>query len=132
MLYEVITALTVSFTPLVNMAPVIEWSSDNTNNVEIVNGKVIGKVINSSAVITAKVAGTSITDQITVNVTIPDDESVYMSEIPNELNPASAYTFKIPALVAGARSVTVELYKGADLLGTATDNVDKFGRNNFV
>ncbi len=122
------TALTLELTPKPEYAPEIEWTSSNDSMVRIVSpGRIIGKVINGSAVVTAKVKGTNISDQITVKVRIAGEESVYVRELPDFLRPFTSFEVSVPVNIMGDRSVTVELLKNGTVLGSGTTNVSAYG-----
>lgn len=121
------TPLTIEFTPIAVTAPEIEWSSSDETIVEVVNGKVVGKVLGESAVITAKVKGTSITDEITVEVTLAGGEDVFTRNLPDYIFPVTSFDVTIPANVLGARTVVIELLKGGNVVGTGQASVDAEG-----
>ncbi len=126
--YYVNTPLTVDMLPIGVIEQDIEWSSNNEKVVSVLStGKVIGKVIGGSAIITAKVKGTNISDAITVNVRIAGPESVFTREMPSFLRPFQQFTVDVPVRSMGERRVDVELSKNGTILGSGTTAFSCFG-----
>ncbi|MDO6758789.1 Ig-like domain-containing protein [Tamlana sp. 2_MG-2023] len=122
------TPLTLQLNPAPNNAPEIEWTSSNENIVEVLpSGKVVGKVIGSSAIITAKVKGTNISDAITVSVRIAGNETVFTNALPDFIRPFTTAAVDVPISAMGARTVMVELLNGSTVLGSGTENVNVMG-----
>lgn len=122
------TQLNVEFLPIGITNQELEWTSSNTNAVIVFpNGKVQGKIINGSSIVTAKVKGTNVSASITVNVRITGDESVYTRSLPDFLRPFQSFTVDVPVRTMGSRSVTVELSKNSVVLGSGTKNFTCYG-----
>ncbi|WP_345189898.1 Ig-like domain-containing protein [Algibacter agarivorans] len=122
------TPLTSQLNPTPENTPEIEWTSSNEANVSVLaTGKLIGKIIGGSAVITAKVKGTSISDAITVNVRIAGEESVFTRELPDFLRPFTTGIVSVPVSIMGNRTVTMELIKDGNILGSGSQNVNALG-----
>lgn len=122
------TPLTLQLTPTPEIAPEIEWTSSNETIISVLpTGKVIGKVIGSSATITAKVKGTSISDDITVAVRIAGEESVYTRDLPETIRPFTTGTVSVPVTIMGNRTVLMELIKDGSVLGSGSAIVNALG-----
>jgi len=131
----VTTPLTAIVLPLDATIQIVEWSSNNTDFVEVdpVTGKVYGKIIGSSAVITASVTdvnngNTLFTDDITINVGISGEEKVYMESLVDEIAGHTKISIDIAGNYNGERSLTLELVQGAStVMGTSTVTIDTLG-----
>lgn len=127
------TPLTLQLTPVPENAPEIEWTSSNDGVVSVLpTGKVIGKVIGGTAIITAKVKGTSISDDITVDVRIAGDESVFTRELPDFLRPFTTGNVSVPITAMGDRTVTMELIKDSNVIGSGSLNTNALGDKTVV
>lgn len=127
------TPLTLQFTPEPENAPEIEWTSSNDAVVSVLStGKVIGKVIGGTAEITAKVKGTTISDAITVNVRIAGEESVFTRALPDYIRPFTTGNVSVPITAMGDRTVTMELIKDGNVLGSGTLNTNAIGDKTVV
>lgn len=122
------TPLTLQLIPNPINAPEIEWTSSDDAIVSVLaTGKIVGKVIGGTAVITAKVQGTSISDEITVNVRIAGEESVFTNELPDFLRPFTSGELNVPILAMGDRTVMVELIKDGIILGSGSQETNAIG-----
>jgi uncharacterized protein YjdB len=122
------TPLTLQLNPTPENAPEIEWTSSNDAVVSVLStGKIVGKVIGGTAVITAKVKGTSISDAITVNVRIAGEESVYTRELPDFIRPFITGNVSVPIKAMGDRTVTMELIKDGNVIGSGSLNTNTLG-----
>jgi uncharacterized protein YjdB len=122
------TPLTLQLNPTVSNAPEIEWTSSNESVASVLaTGKVVGKIIGSTATITAKVKGTDISDQITVNVRIAGEESVFTRELPEFLRPFTTGKVNVPIKSMGVRTVLMELIKDDVVLGSGSQDVNILG-----
>ena len=122
------TPLTLQLTPESENSHEIEWTSSNDAIVSVLaTGKVIGKIIGGTATITAKVKGTNISDEITVDVRIAGDESVFTRELPDILRPFTTGKLNVPITAMGNRTVLVEFIKDNVVFGTGTKSVNALG-----
>lgn len=122
------TPLTLQLIPEPENAPEIEWTSSNDAVVEVLStGKVVGKVIGGSAVITAKVKGTNISDNITVDVRIAGQESIFTRNLPDYMRPFTSGDVSVPITAMGDRTVVMELVKDGSILGSGSLNINALG-----
>ncbi|WPR71842.1 Ig-like domain-containing protein [Flavobacterium sp. NG2] len=122
------TPLTLQMTPTPENIPDIEWTSSNDAVVSVLStGKVIGKVIGGTATITAKVKGTTISDEIIVNVRIAGEESVFSRELPNAIRPFTTGKVTVPVRIMGERTVNMELIKNGMVIGSGIQTVNALG-----
>ncbi|MGA9637649.1 Ig-like domain-containing protein [Flavobacterium sp.] len=127
------TALTLQLTPKPINAPEIEWTSSNDANVSVLStGKVVGKIIGSTAVITAKVKGTNISASITVTVRIAGMETVYTRELPDFIRPFTSGTVSVPVKIMGTRTVMMELLKDGTVIGSGSKDITVLGNGTVL
>ncbi|WP_068471983.1 Ig-like domain-containing protein [Saccharicrinis aurantiacus] len=137
--YYVTTPLHASILPVDATAQAVIWSSSDNDIVEVdpVTGKVLGKVIGESAIVTASIAdehnGDAIfTESITVNVGIVGEETIYSDALPNQLVGNDNYTINVPVNVNGVRSLSIELIQdGTTILASQTANINALGKTDI-
>ncbi len=127
------TSLSASILPLNATDQTIEWSSSNTDIVEVTNtGKVIGKVVNETATVTASVIDTASgntvhSSDIEVYVTIQGPELVQCWALPTQVKPFETLEVNVPIKITNTRTVVVEFKQGNTILGSGSKTITDFG-----
>ncbi len=127
------TPLTATVSPADATEQSIEWSSSDTDIVEVTaTGKLIGKTVNATATVTAKIidtatGNTAYSASIEVFVTIEGEEFAKCSQLPPQVRPFETVEVEIPLRITGNRTVIVEFAQGNTVLATGSTEVDDFG-----
>lgn len=120
--------------PLDATIQTVEWTSSNSEVVEVISqsGKIIGKKVNESAVVTATIIDTEsgntvYSDEIIVFVTLAGGERVYCRDLPSQLRPYPEFSLDLPVATMGQRTLEVELTKDFQQFAFGTVDFEVYG-----
>ncbi len=131
--FYVTSPLTLTISPEDATNQEVVWSSSNDEIVSVdpKTGRVTGKAIGESAIVTATINdnGNIITASTTVTVGIVGEEKVYCDAMITEVTGNTDYTFDVFVNLLGEREVKVELLQGNTVLGTGSTAATVAGKD---